>query len=480
MTRAAAAAGRVSRLLRAFRRDERGNVAIIFGLAVLPLMAAAGLATDTMLAYTVEDQLQTSLDAAGLAAGRALEEDDVEPDALAFLRTNFDAGPGLATLDDGDVDVVVSEDGGRITLTATAVMPTRIMRLFGQETVTVSARTVIHREVRQMELALVLDNTGSMVGAPFNTMRAAAHDLVNIVYGDEDEHPNLYVAVVPYASVVNVGSQRTGWLTATDPVVAGANPFAPSTWKGCVRARADGYDQTDDPPSVRAFRSYLYPDEADNDWGSPRNPAVDERLSAGNNGYGPNLGCGPPITALSARKSDVRAALDAMGAWHRGGTSGNQGLVWGWRVLSPRWRGLWGGNTPNALPLAYGATRTDKIVVMLTDGNNNVYDHNGNGPRGSDFTAYGRLWDFMGNGATAAQGVADWDARMTRICTRMKANGISIYTVTFGGTPNASTQTLYRNCASRPDFYFHAPNNATLRTVFRAVGMKLSNLRVAE
>ncbi len=419
-------AGWLGATFRSLLGDERGNAAIIFGLAVLPLLAGAGLATDTLLAYTVEDQLQKSLDAAGLAAGRALEAEDVEPDAKAFVMANFNAGPDFADLTDDDIDVEVSEDGSRITLTATAEMPTRLMRLFGKDTVTVTARTVINREIRQMELALVLDNTGSMVGAPFAAMKAAAHELVDIVYGEADEHPNLWVAVVPYVSVVNIGSSRTGWLDAADPVRVGPNPYAPSTWKGCVMARSGGYDQTDDPPSVRQFRSFLYPDEADNDWGPPKNPRVDERLAAGNSGYGPNLGCGPAITPLIVQKADVHAALDRMGAWHRGGTAGNEGLAWGWRVLSPRWRGLWGGDTPDELPLDYNTELTDKVVVMLTDGNNQVYDHNGNGPRGSDYTSFGRLHDFMGAGATIAQGIAEWDRRMTTVCGRMKAQGIII------------------------------------------------------
>jgi hypothetical protein len=179
-------------------------------------------------------------------------------------------------------------------------------------------------------------------------------------------------------------------------------------------ARTDGYDQTDDTPTVRLFRSYLYPDESDNDWGPPRNPRVDERLSSGNSGYGPNLGCGPAITPLLVQKSDVHAALDGMGAWHRGGTAGNQGLVWGWRVLSPRWRGLWGGDTPDELPLEYNAELTDKVVVILTDGNNQVHDEGATGPRGSDYTSFGRLHDFMGAGASRAQGKAEWDRRMER------------------------------------------------------------------
>ena len=478
-------------MLRRLGRDEGGNAAMIFGLCALPLAAGAGLAIDTLLAYSVEDQLQKSLDAAGLAAGRTALPENVEADARSYFTTNFTSGPRLATLDADDLQIEVSEVGDELVLSATAVMPTRFMRLFGQDTVTVAATTVINREIRQMELALVLDNTGSMLGSKFTTMQAAALDLVDIVYGDVETNPNLYVAVVPYTAVVNMGSTRSSWLAATDPVRVGPNPYAPTTWKGCVMARTGGFDQTDDPPSVAPFRSYLYPDDIDNNWnGSPNvygalvNPAIKDWLTANNEGYGPNLGCGPPITPLVQPKSDVVAALNNMGPWHRGGTAGNLGMVWGWRVLSPRWRGLWGGNTPNTRPLDYDASDTDKVVVMLTDGDNNVYDHNGGGPRGSDFTAYGRLHDasFMGPGTTAtvAQGRANLDTRMTTVCNRMKAEGILIYTITFGTQPTASTQNLYRTCATRPEYYYHSPDNATLRSVFRSIGIQLSNLRIAQ
>ena len=99
-----------------------------------------------------------------------------------------------------------ARSGDELVLSATVVMPTRFMRLFGHDTVTVAATTRISREVRQMELALVLDNTGSMWGTPFTTMQAAAKDLVDIIYGDTDTSPNLFVAVVPYVATVNMGN----------------------------------------------------------------------------------------------------------------------------------------------------------------------------------------------------------------------------------------------------------------------------------
>jgi Flp pilus assembly protein TadG len=504
--------GRGARWLRDFRgmlADRRGNAAMMFGLAVLPLMGATGLAVDTARAYNIEDQLQKSLDAAALAAGRSLDSANVEDDARSFLLANLE---GTVELDDFDIDT--SADGKRITITATAEMPTSFMRVVGFDAMTVRARTVINREVRKMELALVLDNTGSMWGTPFQTMQAAAKDLVNSVYGDQETHPNLWVSVVPFASTVNVGSGRTSWLSTADPVRAGGNPYHPSSWKGCVLARTDGADETDDPPAEKPFRSFLYPDAVDNDWGAPRNPATNESLAARNEAYGPNLGCGPPILPLTAEKTTVLAALDGMGAWSRGGTAGNEGLAWGWRVLSPRWRGLWGGSTPSDMPLDYGTSQAEKVIVLLTDGNNEVHDwsngwlSNRNGktdwcgedkkkfdgkdcplgtrddqfwaPGGSDYTAFGRLWDFAGNGARISHGKTILDQKMTRLCAAVKNRGMTVYTITFGNTPSASTKTLYQNCATTSEHYFHAPDNATLRTVFKQVSLQLSSLRIAE
>ena len=97
----------LSRLFRAISRDQSGNAAVVFCFCAVPLAAGAGLAIDTMLAYSVEDQLQKSLDAAGLAAGRTASPEDVEADARSYFNTNFDAGTGFARLDDFDVVVVL-------------------------------------------------------------------------------------------------------------------------------------------------------------------------------------------------------------------------------------------------------------------------------------------------------------------------------------------------------------------------------------
>jgi hypothetical protein len=401
-----------------------------------------------------------------------------------------------------------------VTLSAEATTPTFFMRIFGHDMMTVSARTVIERQTTGMELALVLDNTGSMWGGAFTAMRTAAFDLVEILYGDEDEVENLWVSLVPYTATVNVGPSHTGWLAAGDPGVANSGGFATEAWKGCVQARTTPLDTNDTPASGARFTSYLYPsvpkvyradsDDTDKDgnktekryfdddnfWPPLKTSIADQNLGGEadrNTARGPNLGCGSPITPLTASRATIEAGLAALGPVHRGGTTGNLGLSWGWRALSPQWRGLWGGSTPAELPLDYGTPFMDKVVVILTDGNNQFHDQDGKtSTPASDWTAYGRIEAVPGvnSGSSAAdkraQGRAVLDARMAGTCTAMKAEGIRIYSIIFGGSPDATARTLFTNCATTPSMYYYAPNNAELAKAFRAIGGQLANLLIVE
>lgn len=466
---------------------ESGNVAIIVALLMIPLISVVGLAIDSLRAFIVEDQLQKSLDAAALAVGRLTEDTNIDAEAQQIFDANFATARQAA--DVGDLDLAVTDNGGRITLSAGASLPTLFMRVIGTDLIPISAMTIINREVHQMELALVMDNTGSMVGQPIKDEIEGAKSLVENVYGGEETQPNLLAALVPYTATVNIGPSHKEWLAATDQVYNTPDPFALSVnkWKGCVMARPNPYDRSEDPPSVKRFNSFLYPEDLDNVWTLP----LKEQVTDGNNGTGPNLGCGsPPILSLTPEKSKIIEQINKMGAWHRGGTTSNLGLVWGWRVLSPKWRGLWGGNTPAERPLEYNNALSDKVIVLLTDGNNEVYDHKDaskghyEGPRGSDFTAYGRLYDMLDDNGNAtitsiSKGNDLLDSRMASLCQDIKQTGIIIYTITYGSKPDTQTKQLFEKCATVPAYYFHAPDGATMKSVFKKVGRHLSSLRIA-
>jgi len=469
----------VGSFLKHLRHNQDGSLLPMVASSMMALTAAAGLAVDGSRMFLVKDVLQKSLDSAGLAAGHAMDLDNMANDAQEFFDANISSVEHL--VDSSEMNIIFSEDNKLITLEAKASVSASFISLFGVNDVTVSASTEITRETRGMELVIVMDNTGSMRhGGKIGAAKDAAEALVENVYGDSDTTPNLWVGVVPYVAHVNVGSSHTNWLTDTwqDKITNG--DYNPTTWMGCISARSDDEDLTDTPPSEVRFTPWFWEDEEDgyrdNDWiDSDGDISIYEANSS--SARGPNRGCGQKILPLVESKQTVLEAIDDMAPWSFGGTASPVGLVWGWRVLSPRWQGLWGGDSPANLPLAHETPYMDKVLVVLTDGKNEFISRNSS-HGGSDKTAYGTIAEWGFDSIYDARD--ELDDRFSEICTNIKTDEILIYAITFGNTPDSATRTAFENCASNPANYFHAPSNSELQDVFDAIGRQLSNLRLSK
>ena len=61
-------ATRLTALISRFRRDRRGNIAVIFAFALLPVLSAIGCATDYSLASRMKAKMQSAADAAAVAS----------------------------------------------------------------------------------------------------------------------------------------------------------------------------------------------------------------------------------------------------------------------------------------------------------------------------------------------------------------------------------------------------------------------------
>ncbi len=200
-----------------------------------------------------------------------------------------------------------------------------------------------------------------------------------------------------------------------------------------------------------------------------------------NSTFGPNQACPDPITPLTNSRATLEAAVAKMMPWAGNGTMANLGAVWGWRVLS--------SIPPFTEGREYDDDSVKKIMVILTDGQNLVSRQRPECfsayPRYiSHYTAYGYLSepnvlgnDFRGNKPSFEKAKSLLDQKLALVCRQIKKHGITIYTITFG-LDDASTQNLFRECASDPDKFFNSPNNETLREAFRSIGAELNNLRI--
>ena len=498
--------------LHALGQDRGGNVMIVVGLGIFVLLGSLGSAIDMGRAQMAQARLSSALDSAGLAAGGVINSGNVSQVATKYFNANFPSSyMGGVTLAQ-PISVVENTDKTMLTLTANATVPTTFMGLLGFDTMPISASTEITRAKKGMELVLVMDVTGSMeednkIGA----MKTAAKDLVDILYGDKTTVDNLWIGLVPFSQTVNIGASRTGWVT-TDSFNYGTS----QTWKGCVDAReASGRDITDDPPATAKFPRYFW--ICDNTATSMRiNNKTHNYSLNGWNGknsdeysddsfdsskmncatgsgfgyktpykdgtadimhYGPNRYCPSAVTPMTSNKATIVAGINAMTPG--GNTHVNLGAVWGWRMLSPRWRTLWGGEmNTNSLPLNYNAPLMNKVIIILTDGENTM----SNSARG----AYWYLKDNKLGTTSSSTAVTRLNQKLTSVCNSMKVgpnaatpNNIIVYTIAFGN-PGSTIETLLKNCASKPDYFFDSPTNEDLKKAFRIIGDSLANLRVSK
>lgn len=418
--------------------DQRGGVAALIGLSVIPITLALGLAVDGGLAYAARNKLQGAVDAAALAAARAVstEGSDVLADARRFFDANYPSDFLNGQLN--SFDPRFNDESGEITIDAEVEIPTAFMRLAGFPTVTVGATTAAQQQLSGLELALVLDTTGSMSGTKISDLKTAANSLLNIIYGEEETVDDVSVSVVPYTTAVNIGTDRTDLLTGFNPA-----DFGGFGWGGCVEMRDGTLDRDDTPPSDERFTAYRFP------FGNPNTLCTQNE-----------------VLPLTAEKSVIAGHVDGLVA--AGGTITNIGLSWGWRTISPRWRGEWGSTEA---PVDYDHPTIKKAVIFMTDGET-ALDF-------VDYSAYGELSDQRLGTSNEDAAEQEIDDRMLESCELVKQEGIEVYTIMFA-LNNAQVEQNFRACATSEEHFFDAPDGEELEAAFQEIAGQLTSLRLTQ
>jgi Flp pilus assembly protein TadG len=174
-------------------QQNAGSVFVIVALSAMAVIGSVGVAVDVGRSQMVQAKLQNAVDSAGLAAGATLSTDDLTDVATKYVNLNFNQSNLGATLK--TVNATLSADKKILTVTASATLPTTIMKIFGDDSVTINANTEVTRSNKGLELALVLDTTGSMAGTKLASLKTASHDLLDILFGTDATAENLWVGV---------------------------------------------------------------------------------------------------------------------------------------------------------------------------------------------------------------------------------------------------------------------------------------------
>ncbi len=410
-------------LPRRFVGEDRGAVALVFALALVPLMFGIGATVDYSRASLVRADLQSAADGAILAAGRATV-DAVQSDLTAYARKAFDSGfqrrDGTAV-----TRFAAVRNGAMLTVEVDARVPLAFSGILRQTALDVKVTADALLGTTDLEVALVLDNTLSMASDDKMTaLKRAAKGLIDKLQAVTG--PSINIAIVPFAAQVKVpaGSPRPDWVrfapsSNSEPVLG----VPPGHWTGCIADRDQPYDTRDPLATMQATQ---YPAAYCND------PKAEDYCRA--EGL-------MPVMPLTRDFAALRTAIDAMNP--AGCTNTTIGLAWGFSVLT------------NGAPMSGAAQqpRPDlkKHIVFLTDGENTL----------------NRWWTIDDH--------AKIDARTALVCDEIKKAGIVLHTIRV----MQGNQTLLRNCASDPSMYHSVTRSSDLAPIFNKIAGQLTALRLA-
>jgi Flp pilus assembly protein TadG len=199
---------------------------------------------------------------------------------------------------------------------------------------------------------------------------------------------------------------------------------------------------------------------------------------------GPNYMCTSqavtPLTTNDMAGADtVRTAIEAQQAY--GYTNITAGIMWGWRLLSP--------TEPFTEGRAYTDNENDKIMIVMTDGENTYFPYvPGSSPNSynnkfvkSAYGAWGYIYkSHLGiNTTTSATIFSTLNSRTALACENVKDANIQVYTIAFQ-VSDAATLQMLEDCASDPTMAYQSGNNDELIAAFAAIGDDISLLRIAQ
>jgi len=149
-----------------FRRNKAGNVAVMFGVAILPLLVAVGIAVDYARAVSFRDKLDNAADIAALASISKNANPFVNTPTQAGVRKYFDAVANTlsgVTITNFQADIAPSVTSMSVTVSYTGQVQTTLARIIGLSTIAIGGTaTAKVNAPPYIDFYLLLDNSPSM------------------------------------------------------------------------------------------------------------------------------------------------------------------------------------------------------------------------------------------------------------------------------------------------------------------------------
>ena len=192
-----------------FLGDRKGSFAVMAGVTMATMAMAAGFGINLAQSFQVKSSMRNALDAAVTSTARDLTTGKVAiKDARALVEAFLSANSDTKFTDEDAFvldSVVVDETAKTLVATASAHVDLAFP-LFTTKNPLVAVTSAAVYSDKTIEVAMVLDITGSMAGKKIADLRTAATNAVNtFLAGQDPKNPRVRVAIVPYSESVNTG-----------------------------------------------------------------------------------------------------------------------------------------------------------------------------------------------------------------------------------------------------------------------------------
>jgi len=416
-------------LMARFRAEESGNVLMFFAFAMIPAIGIVGAAIDYGRASNARSQLHAAIDSAALMAARdaaKLTDAQLQTRVDGWIRANLSSS--VVSAFKGST-LAIDRTARTVSVRANLDVQTTVAQVLGRDTIRVSSNSQSTWGTNTIELALALDNTGSMASSgKMTALKAASLDLINIMKEATNAPDQIKISIVPFATQVRLDASKykdEPWLrwdmtrTVTSGRTTTTETMNKTTWsqsgQGCITDRDQSYDTTDGEAAIDTTAKRYPPF-----WCAVTSLATIQPLTA-------------DWTALQNKVNSMTPT---------GNTNVTIGAIWGAATLSP--------GVPFTEAKPFATPRLSKYMILLTDGDNTQ-----------------NRWST--NSSTI-------DARTALACTNIKSYGIKIYTIRVIDGDAA----LLKACASDPSMYYDVKNASQLSPVFKAIASEISQVRLTQ
>ncbi|MBN8985378.1 MAG: TadE/TadG family protein [Rhizobiales bacterium] len=458
---------------------DRGNVAVMFAVALVPMLGIVGTAIDYSRAVAARSAMQAALDTVALMVSKDAQKD---PSITTDQATKAAEDYFKALYKEGDVSNIKIEatytpntgKGASVEIKASASVATDFMRYAGYTDMKINTGSETKWGAVRMRVAMVLDNTGSMAdNGKMTKMRTAAKDMVTKLAALAKNQGDVYISLIPFAKNVNLGSgfdqsyikwsgQSDTWDENNGSCSAGSfyktkaactsvfvcsdtrytsqrqcqnnnktwgnavwTPSSHNNWSGCVMDRDQDKDISNEAPvpGDTNAASTLFPAQ---EYTQGRTNYCDPESSTYLQPIIPMTD--PKATqAKNSNKTEQDRLTDAIDAMDpTGGTNQAIGIAWGWQSLSTT-------NGPIAAPAKERNYTYQDYMVILSDGLNTQ-----------------NRWPSYGNGQSQSTcgGEPCIDARQKKLCDAIKNDNIKVFTIQVNINKADPTSTILQDCAS--------------------------------